>query len=268
MKKTIILTVLLLLIGFTLPGAEALTFSEWGFTPFSDWEPNFGYYVVGNNTSPICYPHGVGNAPSPGGIIGEEYDIEALYYEYSGDYLNIALVTSYGDAVYNDYWGRWYHAGDLALDFDADGDYDFGVKATDYGLGSKGDIYSNVGWRSILTGHGGYGGDPDIEPLASPFLVDSGTYLGTVDFWRINRDYDVKEGFDENGTNIWGWSIDKSFFRDVDFNNMRIHTTLECGNDVINGVAPVPEPSTLILLGTGLIGLGFMRRMRRNINRG
>ena len=42
------------------------------------------------------------------------------------------------------------------------------------------------------------------------------------------------------------------------------HWTMQCGNDVIEGAAaPVPEPSTMLLLGSGLVGLWGVRKRRR-----
>ncbi|MEA3467737.1 MAG: PEP-CTERM sorting domain-containing protein [Thermodesulfobacteriota bacterium] len=41
-----------------------------------------------------------------------------------------------------------------------------------------------------------------------------------------------------------------------------VHWTMSCGNDNINASAPVPEPSTILIVGTGLAGLAGYRKKR------
>lgn len=82
-------------------------------------------------------------------------------------------------------------------------------------------------------------------------------YGGPSDSWLTMGDWDIINGdmlrisIDAMGL---GWD-----FSDV--NSLGFHWTMTCANDVIEGGgSPVPEPSSMLLLGSGLLGLAAIGR--------
>ncbi len=210
---------------------------------------------------------------------GQAFDAEYLLYDLDGDILSIGLQTGFDIATGNQlHNGTMYYSGDLALSFDGatignSSTYEYAV---DFGLTTK-DYYDNP------VGIGD--GDQDTEGVYSVSQwnldndVDSGIYFNESNPFAMDEGAIVTDALVANSTNTNDLPINSSYFRKVQIDlskilgvdwahngfNLDAHWTMSCGNDAINGhldVTPVPEPATLLLVGSGIVGILTRRKKK------
>lgn len=91
--------------------------------------------------------------------------------------------------------------------------------------------------------------------------TSKGYYLGDIGTWNIDTTASGEYGtlsFELTNT-----ALVDNYLGSAPFG---FHWNMTCGNDTIEGgaAAPVPEPSTFILLGAGLLWAGLYRRKAKN----
>ncbi|RQW83478.1 MAG: PEP-CTERM sorting domain-containing protein [Geobacter sp.] len=91
-----------------------------------------------------------------------------------------------------------------------------------------------------------------FNPGTNSTALDEDTWAlsdisGTI-YDKLTFTFDISDLLDQATSQEWGF-----------------HWTMSCGNDVIEGEAPIPnpEPSTLLLTGFGILGVAYLRRKRK-----
>ncbi len=217
------------------------------------------------------------------GYGGQPFDAEASYFAFDDSHVYIGVITGTPPSYQvgsNTYYGapdpwatRSYPAGDLFLGLNtAAGTYNYAVKVrqTAYpGLAVKGTALttSSVTDFSQSNPYQVSGGVTDSLGPADGLVFDYGAF----DPGQGRYTYHAKYG----DTLLWDhYAIEAmipiEFFGDLPWDmTYQLHWTQKCGNDNVrqSGTTPdrpVPEPATLILVGSGLLGLAGLRRKQHS----
>ena len=198
--------------------------------------------------------------------IGAHFDTKGIDVNMTGSNIIITMYTNF-DGLYTTYSGDNFYAADLGLDLNLDGTYEYGVKLTHTGP-NDGDysaaLYKDGTWKSSYdvwegntTANMEYG-EFYPEPTSKReawVKMEGGDYKG-----------DVTINISSSPSGLWEWTltIDKNLFESGDLDNQMgiFWATGTCANDVVQG-AVVPIPTTILLLGSGLLGFGLLGRRRK-----
>lgn len=209
-------------------------------------------------------------------VIGnhDQFDIERAEIERVGDILNVRIHTQFAGLADNKLFS-WYTAGNrgigygdlfLAPTWNPSGDAPY--LGDDYTTGTKWTHAFSLDDR--WSDKGGFGTfyeiDPDKIQLSDDFISGAS--------FRSGQEVAVTGGLKSLQSDS-EWYVSNSNFIEfaIDISNadtllaseyIAFHWTMTCGNDVIEGQAPnsVPEPSSMLLLGLGLIGVAGLGRSK------
>jgi hypothetical protein len=225
-------------------------------------------------------PDNEDNEVEPGNVASQGWDLEGFFLD--GNILTMIGGYDFANGVYSNGWGKWFTSGDLFIDIN--GDVKYGTDVSPLGGANGYNTISNT-----------YGYDYAINldfsnDSFTVFSIDSDSSLNSVFFrqndqsnpWEyVSGGTELNLGSDQTKlTYITGLSDSAVGFNGGTHNSVSLdlssflahgteftaHFTMGCGNDNLMGEGVVtPEPATMVLMGIGLLGIGFGIRRKTKI---
>ncbi len=199
-------------------------------------------------------------------IIGDysRFGVDSLSVNVSGNSMTVIINTPYARS-FTEGKTFGFAPGDLFISTNGWNPYGAGPQYTadTHGYGER--------WEFGVNGSGVYGLSGKESAIVNSTLING--YDPSRWVYRAGQEWTFNsEGLASLGNasmTIDGVSGTITYVLDISGMGLTgnealgFHWTMQCGNDVIEGAAPVPEPSTMLLLGSGLVGLWGIRKKRK-----